>query len=91
MIVTYNSILVLSINLASVCDSSKYITIIEHYLYVQNTRDGTRVKSKVILKEGWAFIGVHRVNHRYIIQTKLIIELPIDVISHLYGWSNDSL
>ena len=22
---------------------------------------------KVILKEGWGFIGVHRVNHRYII------------------------
>ena len=25
---------------------------------------------KVILKEGWAFIGVHRVNHRYLTKTK---------------------
>ena len=36
----------------------------------------------VILKEGCAFIGVHRVNHRYIIKTKLIIHRPIDVTSH---------
>ena len=46
---------------------------------------------KVILKEGWTFIGVHRVNHTYLIKTKLIIDQPIDVTSHPYGWSNDSL
>ena len=32
--------------------------------------------------EGWAFIGVHRVNHRCLIKTKLIIELPLEVTSH---------
>ena len=46
---------------------------------------------KVILKEGWTFNWVHTVNHSYLIKTKLIIYQPIDVTSHLYGWSNDSL
>ena len=51
-----------------------------NYLYV----------GKVILKEGWSFNGVHRVNNRrYLIKTKLIVDWPIDVTSHLYGWSND--
>ena len=49
------------------------------------------VMIKVILKEGWTSIGVHTVNHRYLIKTKLIIDQPIDVTSHLYGWSNDGL
>ena len=37
---------------------------------------------KVILEEGWAFNWVHRVNRRYLIKTKLIIDWPIDVTSH---------
>ena len=40
---------------------------------------------KVILNEGWAFIGVHRVNHRYLIKTKFFIDQPIDVTSNLCG------
>ena len=42
---------------------------------------GTMVSYNVILKEGWAFIGAHRLNHIYLIKTKLIIDQPIDVTS----------
>ena len=31
------------------------------------SRDGDHKLSKALLKEDWAFIGVHRVNNRYII------------------------
>jgi len=49
-------------------------------------RTNCALAGKVILKEGWALIGGHRVNQRFLIR-----ELPIDVTSHLYGWSNDGL